>query len=213
MEFWRRSWWTDGRNFLLMLLLLYLVICSASLTSSLLQQRWSNIRRFSVPIHLKISNENENAVNTQERYCNLSSLQFFVMWNCFSLPRVTKGTQESDVRANLRTTVEIVSNRSQYSSKDYFPDIEDGQKSFEVKQEFLNSLQSRRSYISILVERFAQSIDDFQLASQTKRGNYNKNGYALDVDSRLKERIVVLGSGWGSHSFLKVLSFDWVNIT
>ena len=56
------------------------------------------------------------------------------------------------------------------------------------------------------MERFAQSIDDFQVADSTKKAAKLSSDYFQPPSSSLKkERIVVLGSGWGSHSFLKVL--------
>jgi len=54
----------------------------------------------------------------------------------------------------LRTTTEIISNRSLYSSPDYFPDFD------AANNDFFESLKTKRSYFSILIERFAQSIDD-----------------------------------------------------
>ncbi len=56
------------------------------------------------------------------------------------------------------------------------------------------------------MERFAQSIDDFQVADSTKKAAKLSSDYFQPPSASLKkERIVVLGSGWGSHSFLKVL--------
>eukprot|EP01036_Dinobryon_divergens_P028500 gene28500-37453_t len=114
--------------------------------------------------------------------------------------RTSKGTQENEIRANLRANIEVVANRSRYTSTDYFPDNN------EISQDILTSLKSTRSYFSILVERFAQSIDDFQVADSAKKAAYVLNsGYFQPPSASLgkKERIVVLGSGWGSHSFLK----------
>jgi hypothetical protein len=110
--------------------------------------------------------------------------------------RASKGTQESEVRANLRSTTEIISNRSLYSSPDYFPDFD------AANNDFFESLKTKRSYFSILIERFAQSIDDYQLSSNTK--NVAQTSSSNNLINEKREKIVVLGSGWGSHSFLKV---------
>lgn len=77
-----------------------------------------------------------------------------------------------------------------------------------LMKELIKSLQieSKRSYLDILTERFAQSIDDIQLNSKIK--DFSK---IIDKDpiqkesivSHKREKVVVLGSGWGSYSFLK----------
>ena len=58
---------------------------------------------------------------------------------------MSKGTQENEIRANLRANIEVVANRSRYTSTDYFPDNN------EIPQDILTSLKSTRSYFSILV--------------------------------------------------------------
>ena len=64
----------------------------------------------------------------------------------------------------------------------------------------MSALTSKRSYVSIILERLFQTLDDFQLAK--KRQGVRKR----DLDaSIIREKIVVLGSGWGSHAFLKTI--------
>ena len=66
--------------------------------------------------------------------------------------RTSKGTQENEVRANLRANIEVVANRSRYTSTDYFPDDN------EFSPDILTSLKSTRSYFSILVGIYSKLV-------------------------------------------------------
>ena len=72
----------------------------------------------------------------------------------------------------------------------------------------MTSLVSQRSYMSTIIERALQVIDDFQLAKKVK-------GVTIrDIDPSIpREKIVVLGSGWGSHSFLKTIDAIKYDVT
>jgi NADH dehydrogenase FAD-containing subunit len=75
--------------------------------------------------------------------------------------------------------------------------------------QFVDSLKSKRSYASIVVERLMQSWDDSEIAGRMKnhRTRSSRNsGISASVSKR--EKIVVLGSGWGAHSFLKTVDAE-----
>jgi NADH dehydrogenase FAD-containing subunit len=71
--------------------------------------------------------------------------------------------------------------------------------------DFFNVLKSRRPYYSIIVERMMQSIDDYQLSLKLKSSSLlqKQSISSKSVNSLVKEKIVVLGTGWGAHAFLK----------
>ena len=77
---------------------------------------------------------------------------------------------------------------------------------------FLQSLTAKRSYYSIVAERLMQTLDDYQLSSSIKKSNeiaLKSRSFADDSIQQeqgvVKERLVVLGTGWGSHAFLKTI--------
>lgn len=77
----------------------------------------------------------------------------------------------------------------------------------EKMKDVMNRLSSSRPYINIVIERLGQTIDDWQLSNKIK--NYEKlmNSKPRLKDSLLeakpRERIVILGTGWASHSLCK----------
>lgn len=76
-----------------------------------------------------------------------------------------------------------------------------------LAKELVESLESKkRSYTNILVERFAQNIDDSQLSN--KISTYTKivednPSMRSNILRPNRKKIVVLGTGWASYSFLK----------
>ena len=75
---------------------------------------------------------------------------------------------------------------------------------------FLQSLTAKRSYYSIVAERLMQTLDDYQLSAAIKKSNEIAKAsisYSDDKSSKVnvKEKLVVLGTGWGSHAFLKTI--------
>lgn len=80
--------------------------------------------------------------------------------------------------------------------------------SFEVKYdaEFIESLKKKRSYFSILTERLMQTIDDGQVSKKAKDISN------LDLNQK-REKLLVLGSGWGSYAFLKSVDPTMYDIT
>jgi len=75
---------------------------------------------------------------------------------------------------------------------------------------FLESLTAKRSYYSIVAERLMQTLDDYQLSDQIKKSNeiaMRSSDYTADTKpgQGVKEKLVVLGTGWGSHAFLKTI--------
>ena len=80
-----------------------------------------------------------------------------------------------------------------------------------IDEQFLQQLTSKRSYIRIIAERLIQSIDDNQLANSLKE-KYERLDFVKKPDDAL-EKIVILGTGWGSHSFLKTVDATKYDIT
>jgi hypothetical protein len=75
---------------------------------------------------------------------------------------------------------------------------------------FLESLTAKRSYYSIVAERLMQTLDDYQLSAEIKKRNeiaMQSVDYSADIQPGqvVKEKLVVLGTGWGSHAFLKTI--------
>ena len=90
-----------------------------------------------------------------------------------------------------------------------------------IDTSFMTSLKQKRSYIDILTERFMQSIDDYQQYNSIKK-SYNRYmndpiGYKSKktsfLNNKITEKIVILGTGWGSHSFLKTIDASKYDIT
>lgn len=83
----------------------------------------------------------------------------------------------------------------------------------DLDEEFIASLKAKRSYLRIVLERLMQSIDDIQLSSRIKESNKEELRNRMYLTSKLfpderqkaKEKVVVLGTGWGGHSFLKTI--------
>lgn len=70
---------------------------------------------------------------------------------------------------------------------------------------WIESFKEKRSYISIITERLVQTIDDYQVSAKVKSDVVGK--------SAKKERIVVLGTGWGAHAFLKSIDTTIYDVT
>jgi len=95
---------------------------------------------------------------------------------------------------------------------------------FDADDVLMQRLISKRSYPSILVERFMQSIDDYQLAERIKEYTELATNDPLVYDLKRtvggsrgapknREKILVLGTGWGAHSFLKTVDATQYDIT
>jgi hypothetical protein len=72
-------------------------------------------------------------------------------------------------------------------------------------------ITSKRSYNEILTERFAQTIDDFQLSSKIKKLTKEVESDPLlkeVIANRKREKIVILGTGWASYSLCKSLDSE-----
>lgn len=131
-----------------------------------------------------------------------------------SLQMNAKGTEE-ELRSQLRKIrEEAPSNAAAEGSSGK---VADG---FDADEALMQQIKSKRSYASILVERFMQSIDDFQLNEKTKEykemAKIDPLYYQLKRSigqGRKREKIVVLGTGWGSHSFLKTIDGTQYDVT
>ena len=86
-----------------------------------------------------------------------------------------------------------------------YDDADAADNAVELGQELLSSLKGRRSYVSIVVERFMQSVDDWQMTSRAKEAAEGRDQADASTPAAPRERVVVLGSGWGAHSLLKSL--------
>ena len=62
----------------------------------------------------------------------------------------------------------------------------------------LNQLTKRRSFSGLVTEKIIESIDDILFQSLKEGGK--------QYPTATKERVVVLGSGWGSHALLRPLT-------
>lgn len=92
-----------------------------------------------------------------------------------------------------------------------------------MNAEFMDSLNARRSYLSILTERTFQNIDDFEVGkrikkfSKMKEKDIKSSGFKSifnnNNSNNKKERIVILGTGWGSYSFLKTIDTTIFDVT
>jgi hypothetical protein len=120
---------------------------------------------------------------------------------------------EDEVRDRLKTNREVPSN-------DQEQNVGIGKVLTEsyMDSAAFDSLKVQRSYVSILVERGMQTLDDSQRSSAIKASykykhfmgtpfereqENSKSGSATSAKKR--ESIVVLGTGWGSHSFIKTI--------
>ena len=96
-----------------------------------------------VKTYLKLSKSEEERFQFSSSCHTIHKVTLKLDVLCYD--RASKGTQENEVRANLRANIEVVANRSRYTSTDYFPDDN------EFSPDILTSLKSTRSYFSILV--------------------------------------------------------------
>ena len=72
-------------------------------------------------------------------------------------------------------------------------------------ESIVTALKQKRSYLSIVVERVMQAVDDIQLANKIKeKEKLGLSTYNADDKSKM-EKVVVLGTGWGAHAFLKTV--------
>jgi hypothetical protein len=111
---------------------------------------------------------------------------------------------EQEVRDQMRLDREVVDPTVLSQVTDVVTDLD---------EEFVKSLTAKRSYLRIVLERFMQSIDDMQLSSRIKESNkeemktrqYFTSKLFPDERQTTKEKVVVLGTGWGGHSFVKTI--------
>ena len=79
--------------------------------------------------------------------------------------------------------------------------VSDGTNDYDLDKELLTRLKSKRPYLSIVTERVMQAVDDYQQASRIKKSGIEFGSNKSDK----REKIVVLGTGWGGHAFLKTI--------
>lgn len=116
---------------------------------------------------------------------------------------------EQEVRAALKKSREVSS-----TSESQILDASND----EADSAFWQRLKSKRSYGSILVERFMQAVDDYQLSQRTKEYKALAANDPIYFRARQnagskREHIVVLGTGWGAHAFLKTVDASKYDIT
>ena len=107
--------------------------------------------------------------------------------------------REEEVRASLKTLTDTPVGTTKESLKDFAV----------VDDETMARLKMRRGYASILTEKLFQTIDDFQLASKLKSEGANASRNLAEN----REKIVILGSGWGSLAFLKTIDAAKYDVT
>ena len=80
----------------------------------------------------------------------------------------------------------------------------------------LKVLKNKRSYFSVVLERFMQGIDDYQLTTAIEKRFTHEtvsSSFASNAKVKSKEKVIVLGSGWGSHAFLKTIDASQYDIS
>jgi hypothetical protein len=107
---------------------------------------------------------------------------------------------EEEVRAELNTKstgsgIEDTTNLSPDGSED----------GYDLDRELLTRLKSKRPYLSIVTERLMQTVDDYQRASRIKKSGEEFGDNNNSKNGGKREKIVVLGTGWGGHAFLKTI--------
>lgn len=117
---------------------------------------------------------------------------------------------EEEVRAAMKLDREVVNPESVLAAKKSEMQTAQLFDAASLDATFLQSLTAKRSYYSIVAERLMQSLDDFQLSSSIKKSNeiaMKSKSFTDDSIPRtdVKEKLVVLGTGWGSHAFLKTI--------
>ena len=125
---------------------------------------------------------------------------------------------EQEVRAQLQKSREV-SSAAQLSAGAAESQMTDASNDA-ADLALLQRLKSKRSYGSILVERFMQAVDDYQLSQRTKEYKelaasdpiYFRARQSVEGSSK-REHIVVLGTGWGAHAFLKTVDASKYDIT
>ena len=142
--------------------------------------------------------------------------------------RLWNKASEAEVREQLRKSREEAEVAAGDDLRNRGQQLIDG---FDADEVLMQRLKSKRSYASILVERFMQSIDDYQLSEKTKEykelavndplyyelkmraATGGGGGGGGRTSSSKRERIVVLGTGWGGHSFLKTVDATQYEVT
>lgn len=105
------------------------------------------------------------------------------------------GQSEEEARAELRDK-----NEGSGASK-IDGGVSGGTNDYDLDKELLTRLKSKRPYLSIVTERVMQAVDDYQQASRIKKSGIEFGSNKSDK----REKIVVLGTGWGGHAFLKTI--------
>ena len=131
--------------------------------------------------------------------CHLFKFQFKTTINRPLSKIYEKFYSENEVREALKQLEEMPTNLSTETLIE-FNKFDDN---------IINSIKLKRNYFSILLERIFQTIDDFQLTNKLKEAKFDKENY----NGLKREKILILGSGWGSHAFLKTIDSIKYDIT
>ncbi len=122
------------------------------------------------------------------------------IWTPFQMTYAFTGLHSLSNRGHLRLY-------ESGADDDKGPTLDD---SYDLDKELLSRLKSKRPYLSIIAERGMQALDDFQRSSKLKKAN------SVELPGMSKQKIVILGSGWGGHAFLKTIDtslYDVVTIS
>ena len=112
--------------------------------------------------------------------------------------RSSKKTEE-EIRNLIKKNNEVSDATTNINSLSTMEEI------LQFDESIVTALKQKRSYLSIVVERVMQAIDDIQLANSIKeKEKLGLLTYNIEDKSK-KEKVVVLGTGWGAHAFLKTV--------
>lgn len=113
-----------------------------------------------------------------------------------------KKMTEEEARSSLRTANEFSAEQSKYFNRT-------PQQYLDFDDELLKSLKVKKSFCSIAVEKCTQAVDDYLVQNNVKSHstiiNARTNLNHIGNHTKSREKVIVLGTGWGSHAFLKTI--------
>lgn len=175
-----------------------LVVVNLAVANSLVSQRSSNPAM------------NINMKKYQSRYSQICRDSTARQQAAGDSPVSTVTMKEEEVRAAMKEGREVADPLSLLAAKKNEMVTAQLFDAASLDATFLQSLTAKRSYYSIVAERLMQTLDDYQLSAAIKKSNeiaMASISYTDDKSSKVnvKEKLVVLGTGWGSHAFLKTI--------
>ena len=163
--------------------------------------------------------------------CAFFALFFFAVRDtCSAFHHISRPTRHSNVvlhqtvKNEEELRAELKANREKSDTLYSTSSIVDTSDEVKVLDDsFLRALKKKRPYISIVAERLVQAIDDNQISQRMKQQNEatllnSPTFYTVKTFSRLRseskrEKLLVLGTGWGGHAFLKTIDATKYDVT